>query len=49
MKANSLYFRWTLKTIWGSVNHGSLRLKLNELARELFLFGLEHNITLNVE
>ena len=27
----------------------SPRLKLNELARELFWFGLEHNISLNVE
>ena len=33
----------------GVVNRGSPRLKLNELARELFCFGHEHGITLNVE
>ena len=33
----------------GIVNRGSPRLKLNALARELFWFGLEHRITLNVE
>ncbi len=33
----------------GLVNRGSPRLKLNELARELFWFGLKHGITLNVE
>ncbi len=31
------------------LNRGSPRLKLNELARDLFWFVLEHNITLNVE
>jgi hypothetical protein len=31
------------------VNRGSPRLKLNAIARELFWFGLEHRITLNVE
>jgi len=31
------------------VNRGSPRLKLNALARELFWFGMEHQITLRVE
>jgi hypothetical protein len=33
----------------GIVNRGRPRLKPKALARELFWFGLEHRITLNVE
>jgi hypothetical protein len=33
----------------GVVNRGSPRLKLNKLARDLFWFGVEHDITLTVE
>ena len=37
------------KNLLGIVNRGSPPLKLNALARELFLLGLEHRITLTVE
>ena len=37
------------QNLLGIVNRGSPRLKLNELARELFWFGEEHNVTLSVE
>jgi hypothetical protein len=42
-------FQVDARNLLGVVNRGSPRLKLNELARELFWFGLEHSITLNVE
>jgi hypothetical protein len=42
-------FQVDARNLLGVVNRGSPRLKLNELARELFWFGLEHRITLNVE
>ncbi len=33
----------------GIINRGSPRLKLNELAREFFWLGEDHNVTLSVE
>ena len=36
------------RNLLGILNRGSPRLKLNALARELFWYGLEHRITLNV-
>jgi hypothetical protein len=42
-------FQVDANNLLGIVNRGSPRLKLNALARELFWFGLEHRITLNVE
>ncbi len=44
-----LVFQMDAKNLMGLVNCGSSRLKLNALARELFWFGLEHQITLLVE
>ena len=40
-------FQLDARNLLGVVNRGSPRLKLDELARELVWFGLEHNITLN--
>jgi hypothetical protein len=42
-------FQVDAQFFWGVVNRGNPRIKLNKLARELFLFGLEHNTTLKVE
>ena len=42
-------FQVDAQHLLGVVNHGSPRLKLNELARDFFLCGLEHAITLNAE
>ena len=41
-------FQVDAQNLLGIVNRGSPRLKLNELARELFWFGEEHNVTLSV-
>ena len=37
------------QNLLGIVNHGNPRLKLNEIARELFWIGEEHNVTLSAE
>ena len=42
-------FQGDAQNLVGVVSRGSPRLKLSDLARELFWFGLEHGITLNVE
>ena len=42
-------FQVDAQNLLGVVNRGSPRLKLNELARELFWFGEEHHVTLSVE
>ncbi len=42
-------FQVDARNLLGIVNRGSPRLKLNAMARELFWFGLEYRITLNVE
>jgi hypothetical protein len=42
-------FQVDAQNLLGIVNRGSPRLKLNELARELFWFGEEHHVTLSVE
>jgi len=42
-------FQVDARNLLGIVNRGSPRLKLNALARELFRFGMEHQITLSVE
>jgi hypothetical protein len=42
-------FQVDTNNISGIVNRGSQRLKLNDLARELFWLGMEHRISLNVE
>jgi hypothetical protein len=41
-------FQVHAQNLLGIVNRGSPRLKLNELVRELFWFGEEHNVTLSV-
>ena len=42
-------FQVDARNLLGIVNRGSPRLKLNELARQLFWFGEEHSVTLSVE
>ena len=42
-------FQLDAQNLLGVVNRGIPRIRLNELGRELFWFGLEHGITLNVE
>ena len=42
-------FQVDARNLLGIVNRGSPRLKLNELARELFWFGVEHGISLSVK
>ena len=42
-------FQVDAQNLLGIINRGSPRLKLNELARELFWFGEEHIVTLSVE
>ena len=42
-------FQIDAQNLLGVVNRGSPRLKLNELARELFRFCLEHRITIMIE
>ncbi len=42
-------FQVDAQNLSGIMNRGSPRLKLNALARELFWYGLEHQITLTVE
>ena len=42
-------FHVDAQTLLGIGNRGSPRLKLIELARELFWLGEEHNVTLSVE
>ncbi len=44
-----MVFQVDAQNLFGIVNRGSSRLKLNALARELFWFGLEHGISLTVE
>ena len=48
-KGKFVVFQVDAQNLLGVVNRGSPRLKLNELARELFWFGQEHNITLHGE
>ncbi len=42
-------FQEDAQNLLGVGSRGKPQLKLSELARELFWFGLEHGITLNVE
>ncbi len=42
-------FQVEARNVMGVVYHGSPRLRLNMLARDLFWFGLEKDITLTVE
>jgi hypothetical protein len=42
-------FEVDAQNMHGVVNRGSPRLRLNELARELFWFSLEHMITIMIE
>ena len=42
-------FQVDAQNMLGIVNRGSPRLKMCELARELFWFGEEHNVMLSVE
>jgi hypothetical protein len=42
-------FQVDAQNLPGIINRGSPRLNLNKLARELFLFGEKHNITLSVD
>ena len=42
-------FQVDAQNLLGVINHGSPRLKLNELARELFWFCLERRVEITVE
>ena len=44
-----MVFQVDAQNLLGVVNHGSPRLRLNDLARELFWFVMERRIVLTVE